>query len=107
MGILMDIDNIIDAWARGNISNDKLRSGVKSLGAEILNKRITKGMASDSLEIAMPSGRVRTDFNVGGVVARKKKTKNSRKKPVKRDMAIVISVGAIPLKKKPRKKVKK
>ena len=30
-----------------------------------------------------------------------------KKKPVKRDMAIVISVGAIPLKKKPRKKAKK
>ena len=30
-----------------------------------------------------------------------------KKKPVKKDMAIVISVGAIPLKKKPRKKAKK
>ena len=30
-----------------------------------------------------------------------------KKKPVKKSMAIVISVGAIPLKKKPRKKVKK
>jgi|TARA_R110002033_G_scaffold119100_1_gene162569 hypothetical protein len=30
-----------------------------------------------------------------------------KKKPAKRDMAIVISVGAIPLKKKPRKKAKK
>ncbi len=37
---------------------------------------------------------------------RSKKT-TPKKKPVKRDMAIVISVGAIPLKKKPRKKAKK
>ena len=37
---------------------------------------------------------------------RSKKT-TPRKKPVRKGMALVISVGAIPLKKKPRKKAKK
>ena len=37
----------------------------------------------------------------------RKKKPTPKKKPVRKGMALVISVGAIPLKKKPRKKAKK
>ena len=78
--LIMQIDDIIDEWARGKLTNTQLRSGIKSLGAEVLNPRITSKMASNDLEIAMPSGRVRSDFNNGGVVKRKKKKPVRRKK---------------------------
>tara|TARA_Y100000114_G_C11656546_1_gene276872 strand:- start:134 stop:460 length:327 start_codon:yes stop_codon:yes gene_type:complete len=97
--LIMQIDDIIDKWARGKLTNTQLRSGIKSLGAEVLNPRITSKMASNDLEIAMPSGRVKSDFNNGGVVKRKKK-----KPATKKGMAIVISVGAVPVKAMPKKK---
>ena len=98
---MMKIDDVIDEWARGKLTNTQLRSGIKSLGAEVLNPRITSGMASNDLEIALPSGKVKTGFNAGGVAKGKKK-----KPATKRGMAIVISVGAVPIKKKapPKKK---
>ena len=96
---MMKIDDVIDEWARGKLTNTQLRSGIKSLGAEVLNPRITSKMASNDLEIAMPSGRVKSDFNNGGVVKRKKK-----KPATKKGMAIVISVGAVPVKAMPKKK---
>ena len=98
--LIMQIDDIIDEWARGKLTNTQLRSGIKSLGAEVLNPRITSKMASNDLEIAMPSGRVRSDFNNGGVVKRKKKNPATKK-----GMAILISVS--PPKKKPAKRKKK
>ena len=98
--LIMQIDDIIDEWARGKLTNTQLRSGIKSLRAEVLNPRITSKMASNNLEIAMPSGRVRSDFNNGGVVKRKKK-----KPATKKGMAILISV--CPPKKKPAKRKKK
>ena len=97
---MMKIDDVIDEWARGKLTNTQLRSGIKSLGAEVLNPRITSGMASNDLEIALPSGKVKTGFNAGGVAKGKKK-----KPATKRGMAIVISVGAVPVKKvAPKKK---
>jgi len=98
----MQIDDIIDMWSRGKLTNTQLRSGIKSLGAEVLNSRITSKMASNDLEVAMPSGRVRSDFNNGGVVKRKKK--KPAPKRGKKGMAIVISVGAVPVKAMPKKK---
>ena len=100
--LIMQIDDIIDEWARGKLTNTQLRSGIKSLGAEVLNPRITSGMASNDLEIALPSGKVKTGFNAGGVAKGKKK-----KPATKRGMAIVISVGAVPVKKKAPPKKKK
>lgn len=99
---MMKIDDVIDEWARGKLTNTQLRSGIKSLGAEVLNPRITSGMASNDLEIALPSGKVKTGFNAGGVAKGKKK-----KPATKRGMAIVISVGAVPIKKKAPPKKKK
>ena len=99
---MMKIDDVIDEWARGKLTNTQLRSGIKSLGAEVLNPRITSGMASNDLEIALPSGKVKTGFNAGGVAKGKKK-----KPATKRGMAIVISVGAVPIKKKTPPKKKK
>ncbi len=99
---MMKIDDVIDEWARGKLTNTQLRSGIKSLGAEVLNPRITSGMASNDLEIALPSGKVKTGFNAGGVAKGKKK-----KPATKRGMAIVISVGAVPIKKKTSPKKKK
>ena len=100
--LMMKIDDVIDEWARGKLTNTQLRSGIKSLGAEVLNPRITSGMASNDLEIALPSGKVKTGFNAGGVAKGKKK-----KPATKRGMAIVISVGAVPIKKKAPPKKKK
>mgnify|MGYP003123713648 CR=1 FL=1 len=100
--LMMKIDDVIDEWARGKLTNTQLRSGIKSLGAEVLNPRITSGMASNDLEIALPSGKVKTGFNAGGVAKGKKK-----KPATKRGMAIVISVGAVPIKKKTSPKKKK
>ena len=100
--LIMKIDDVIDEWARGKLTNTQLRSGIKSLGAEVLNPRITSGMASNDLEIALPSGKVKTGFNAGGVAKGKKK-----KPATKRGMAIVISVGAVPIKKKAPPKKKK
>ena len=99
---MMKIDDVIDEWARGKLTNTQLRSGITSLGAEVLNPRITSGMASNDLEIALPSGKVKTGFNAGGVAKGKKK-----KPATKRGMAIVISVGAVPIKKKAPPKKKK
>ena len=99
---MMKIDDVIDEWARGKLTNTQLRSGIKSLGAEVLNPRITSGMASNDLEIALPSGKVKTGFNAGGVAKGKKK-----KPATKRGMAIVISVGAVPIKTKAPPKKKK
>ena len=98
--LIMQIDDIIDEWARGKLTNTQLRSGIKSLGAEVLNPRITSGMASNDLEIALPSGKVKTGFNAGGVAKGKKK-----KPATKKGMAILISV--CPPKKKPAKRKKK
>ena len=97
---MMKIDDVIDEWARGKLTNTQLRSGIKSLGAEVLNPRITSGMASNDLEIALPSGKVKTGFNAGGVAKGKKK-----KPATKKGMAILISV--CPPKKKPAKRKKK
>ena len=71
--MILKMDKVIDDWGKGKISNAQLRAGIKSLGGEILNPRITSSMAADSLEVAMPSGRIRS-FNKGGL-ARKKKRK--------------------------------
>ena len=72
-GLLLKMDKVIDSWGRGKLSNAQLRDGIKSLGGEILNPRITASMAADSLEIAMPSGKVRSDFRKGGRIKKKAK----------------------------------
>ena len=74
--LLLKMDKVIDAWARGKLSNRQLRDGIKALGGEVLNRRITDSMAADSLEIAMPSGKVRSDFRKGGLI---KKTRAYRR----------------------------
>jgi len=74
--MILKMDKVIDDWGRGKLSNAQLREGIKSLGGEILNPRITSSMAADSLEVAMPSGKIRS-FNKGGLA--KKRTKAYRK----------------------------
>jgi len=74
--LLLKMDKVIDDWARGKLSNTELRDGIKALGGKVLNPRITASMHSGSLEIAMPSGKIVSDFRKGGKI---KKTRAYRK----------------------------
>ena len=55
-GLVRDIDDLVDTWAKGDISNKELRDSAKELGVEINTKRITKNRDSSDIEITMPDG---------------------------------------------------
>ena len=59
-GLVRDVDDLVDTWARGDISNKELRDSAKELGVEINTKRITKNKNSSDIEITMPDGNIYT-----------------------------------------------
>ncbi len=59
-GIVKDVDDLVDTWAKGDISNKELRDSAKELGVEINTKRITKNRDPSDIQIAMPDGKVYT-----------------------------------------------
>ena len=62
-GLVRDVDDLVDTWAKGNISNKELRDSAKELGVEINTKRITKNRDSSDIEITMPDGNIYTGVN--------------------------------------------
>ena len=62
-GLVRDIDDLVDTWAKGDISNKELRDSAKELGVEINTKRITKNRDSSDIEITMPDGNIYTGVN--------------------------------------------
>ena len=62
-GLVRDVDDLVDTWAKGDISNKELRDSAKELGVEINTKRITKNRDSSDIEITMPDGNIYTGVN--------------------------------------------
>ena len=59
-GLVRDVDDLVDTWSRGDISNKELRDSAKELGVTIETKRITKNRDASDIQISMPDGKVYT-----------------------------------------------
>lgn len=81
---LLEADDIIDEWAKGNLTNTELRNQMRDKGFPIETKRISPKSTGDDLEVVSPDGNiipwkdmprgldvpsdVRYTFNQGGAV---------------------------------------
>ena len=59
-GLVKDVDDLVDMWSKGDITNSELRTAAKELGVTIDTKRITKNRDASDIQIAMPDGKVYT-----------------------------------------------
>lgn len=55
---LLEADEIISEWGKGNITNSELRSKLRDKGFTIETKRISPKMTGDDLEVVGPDGNI-------------------------------------------------
>ena len=65
---IMAIDEAVDSWSKGRLTNKEFRLQILSLGAEVFNERIGKNDSSENITIAFPDGTTQTGWNKGGAV---------------------------------------
>ena len=59
-GLVKDLDDLVNMWSKGDITNSELRTAANELGVTIDTKRITKNRDASDIQIAMPDGKVYT-----------------------------------------------
>ena len=55
---LLEADDIIDEWGKGNLTNIELRNQMRDIGFPIETKRISPKKAGDDLEVVSPDGNI-------------------------------------------------
>ena len=55
---LLEADDLISEWGKGNFTNPELRTALRNRGFEIQNKMISPKMTGDDLEVVGPDGNI-------------------------------------------------
>ena len=64
----MAIDDAVDSWAKGRLTNSDLRKTIKSLGGRLENKSLGPNDSTDTIRIDFPDGTGQDGWNEGGQV---------------------------------------
>ena len=64
----MKMDDAIDSWAKGKLTNSELRKTIFSLGGRLDNKRIGPNDNTSTISVEFPDGTFQDGWNEGGQV---------------------------------------